>query len=89
VYKLDISYCKGVVDVIALGHVLDLDLFDTKVVDVSALGGVHTSKLSCCTNIADVSALGQVHDLDLSRTKVVDVSALGGVHTLNLFRCRI
>jgi len=31
------------------------------VVDVSALGGVHTLNLSGCRNVVDVSALGRVH----------------------------
>src|SRR3989339_1234163 len=49
--------------------------------DVSALGGVHTLRLSC-TDIRDVSALGKVYSLNLSDcNSITDVSALGGVHT--------
>eukprot|EP01137_Pigoraptor_chileana_P007228 Opistho-2@52537 len=55
------------------------------VVDVSALGGVHTLNLSGCKGVVDVSALGGVHTLNLSDCSgVVDVSALGGIHTLDL-----
>ena len=54
-------------------------------VDVSALGGVHTLNLSFCDRLFDVSALGGVHTLLLGACdNVVDVSALGSVHTLNL-----
>jgi len=60
-----------------------LDLRNTLVTDVSALGGVHTLNL-WGVHITDVSALGDVHTLDLSYTHVTDVSALGSVHTLNL-----
>jgi len=67
----------------------DLDLsFCEDLVDVSALGTVHTLELRSCTGIVDVSALGTVHTLDLSFcTGIVDVSALGTVHTLNLSYC--
>jgi hypothetical protein len=59
------------------------------IVDVSALGGVHTLDLHGCWGVLDVSALGHVHDLDLnSCDNLVDVSALGGVHTLNISHCR-
>ena len=64
-------------------HLHTLDLSDTQVTNVSALGKVHTLDLSD-TKVTDVSALGNVHTLDLSWTKVTDVSVLGGVHTLNL-----
>jgi len=60
-----------------------LDLSDTDITDVSALGRVHTLDLSH-TDVKDVSALGRVHKLNLRNTSVKDVSALGGVHTLNL-----
>jgi len=56
------------------------------ITDVSALGNVHTLKLSECQGIRDVSALGGVHTHNLSNCNgITDVSALGGVHTLNLF----
>jgi hypothetical protein len=86
--KRDLSYCRGVTDVSALGGVHTLNLRGCSgVTDVSALGGVHTLDLSHCANVTDVSALGGVHTLDLSHTNVTDVSALGGVHTLNLSHC--
>jgi hypothetical protein len=50
---------------------------------VSALGGVHSLKLSSCQGISDVSALGGVHFLDLSYCQgISDVSALGVVPAL-------
>lgn len=66
-----------------MGKVHDLNLSQTKVEDVSALGGVHTLDLSH-TQVEEVSALGRVHTLDLRRTEVKDVSMLGGVHKLIL-----
>ena len=60
----------------------------TKVIDVAALGNVHTLNLSG-TEVIDVSTLGNVHTLDLSYTRVTDVSALGNVHTLNLLHTPI
>ena len=71
------------------GRQLYLNLsFCGNIVDVSALGGVHTLNLFRCGKIVDVSALGGVHTLNLFGCgKIVDVSALGGVHTLNLFGC--
>jgi len=67
---------------------LSLNLEASQVVDVSAVGSVHTLDLSRCSGVVDVSALGSVHTLDLSWCSgVVDVSALGSVHTLNLMNC--
>ncbi len=60
-----------------------LDLRNTKITDVSALGNIHTLNLSY-TNVKDVNALKNVHTLNLSGTKVKDVSALGNVYKLNL-----
>jgi hypothetical protein len=61
---------------------------DSSVIDVSALGNVHTLYLNGCTGIRDVSALGNVHDLYLNGCSGIrDVSALGNVHTLYLWRC--
>ena len=58
------------------------------VVDVSALGHVHTLNFFHCTGVGDVSALGNVHALNLRGCSgVVDVSALGNVHTLDLSWC--
>ena len=62
---------------------ISLNLSYTSVLDVSALGNVHTLDLSC-TDVNDASALRNVHTLDLSYTSVNDVSALGNVHTLIL-----
>ena len=61
-----------------------LNLTNTLVTDVSALGKVHTLDLSR-TQVINVSALGNVHTLNLRETGVTDVSALGNVHTLNLY----
>ena len=65
------------------GFKVKLDLNYTRVIDVSALGKVHTLNL-WGTLVTDVSALGGVHTLHLGFTEVTDVSALGGVHTLHL-----
>jgi hypothetical protein len=63
---------------------LSLNLSDTNITDVSALGNVHTLKLSSCHNLTDVSALGNVHTLNLYNCRITDVGALGNVHTLDL-----
>ena len=86
--NLNLSGCKNITDVSALGHVYDLNLNGcNKITDVSALGHVHTLKLRWCNKITDVSALGNVHTLDLSGCyKITDVSALRNVHTLILFK---
>ena len=83
--SLNLSECKKITDVSALGNVHNLNLSDcNNIIDVSALGNVHTLDLSGC-KITDISALGRVHTLDLSHCKnITDVSALGKVHTLNL-----
>ena len=66
-----------------------LDLFNSGITDVSALGKVHTLNLSHCQGITDVSALGKVHNLNLSHCKgITDVSVLRKVHTLNLYKCK-
>jgi hypothetical protein len=62
---------------------VNLDLSDTKVTDVSMLGDVHTLDLSG-TQVKDVSKLGNAHTLNLGFTLVTDVSKLGNVHTLDL-----
>ena len=55
--------CKEIIaELIQQQRVHHLDLFDTRVVDVSALGQVHTLDLRF-TDVIDVSALGQVHTL--------------------------
>ena len=67
-----------------------LDLSNTYVSDVSALGysHIHTLYLSN-TRVSDVSALGHshIHTLNLSSTFVSDVSALAHsqIHTLYLY----
>jgi hypothetical protein len=82
-YKVE-SFRKNMLDKIKYPRKqLSLDLNETKVSDVSALGQVHTLDL-CGTDVSDVSALAHVHTLNLSETLVSDVSALGHVHTLNL-----
>mmetsp|Transcript_6913 Transcript_6913/g.21066 ORF Transcript_6913/g.21066 Transcript_6913/m.21066 type:complete len:181 (-) Transcript_6913:38-580(-) len=67
----------------------ELDLSNCQdLVDVGALGQVHTLYLNGYTGVVDVSTLGTVHTLDLRGcTGIVDVSALGTVHTLDLSRC--
>jgi len=86
--SLNLSSCRNVVDVSALGGVHTLNLSGCRnVIVVSALGGVHTLTLCVCDNVVDVSALGGVHTLSLGDCNVTDVSALGGVHTLNLSGC--
>ena len=44
----------------------------TSVVDVNALGGVHTLNLAGCDRVVDVSALGGVHHLTLPDGRVVE-----------------
>ena len=87
--SLDLSECRNITDVSALGGVHTLNLRGCwHITDVSALGGVHTLTLRDCHNIPDVSALGGVHTLTLHCClNIRDVSALGGVHTLDLSRC--
>jgi hypothetical protein len=58
VRTLNLSYCKGVVNVSTLGQVYDLNLTCCKIVDVS-VGGVHTLKLSDCEGIVDVNIYGK------------------------------
>ena len=91
VHTLDLSDCRKISNVRALGEVHTLTLSSChKIRDVSALGGVHTLNLSYCDNITVVSALGGVHTLYLCGCyKITDVSALGGPnqHTLMLSRC--
>ena len=67
-------------------HYLQLDLRGSNaILDVSALGNVHSLNLSGCHGISNVSALGNVHSLNLSGCESIsDVSALGNVHSLNL-----
>ena len=66
-----------------VGHVHKLEISDSNITDVSALGCLHTLNLTGCTGITDVSALDGVHTLTLTGcTGIANVSALGGVHTL-------
>eukprot|EP00601_Ochromonadales_sp_CCMP2298_P026479 CAMPEP_0173291744 /NCGR_PEP_ID=MMETSP1143-20121109/12329_1 /TAXON_ID=483371 /ORGANISM="non described non described, Strain CCMP2298" /LENGTH=231 /DNA_ID=CAMNT_0014231027 /DNA_START=62 /DNA_END=753 /DNA_ORIENTATION=+ len=59
-----------------------------RIVDVSALAGVHSLDLSGCEYIIDVNALGGVHSLNLTGCyRIKDVSALRAVHTLTLTKC--
>ena len=65
-----------------------LDLSHTNVIDVRALGGVHTLDLYKCYNIRDVGVLGSVHTLNLSHCfNVKDMRDLGKVHSLDLSYC--
>ena len=57
---------------------IHLYLSHIQVIDVSALGHVHTLNLAY-TEVTDVSALGNVHTLNLIGTKVKNVSALKNV----------
>jgi hypothetical protein len=86
IHTLNLSCCKGITDVSALGAVHTLNLgYCRNITDVSALGAVHDLNLRFCDNITDVSSLGSVHTLNLSWcTGITDVSSLGAVHTLNL-----
>jgi len=86
--SLNLSGCRNVVDVSALGGVHTLNLSGCNISDVRALGGVNTLTLCGCDNVVDVSALGRVHNLSLGDCNVTDVNALGSVHTLNLSGCR-
>ncbi len=52
--------------------IIDLDLSDSDIEDVSMLGHLRTLNLSFCKNVSDVSALGNVHTLDLSCTYITD-----------------
>ena len=59
---------------------LNLNFFEN-IIDVSALGNVHTLNLSHCYNITDVNELGRVHTLYLYNCQnITDVSALGKVN---------
>ena len=67
---------------------IKMDLSSSGLIDVSALGSVHTLDLNYCDGISDVSALGNVHTLNLSYCdNIRDVSALGSVHTLKMYEC--
>ena len=46
------------------------------IVDVSALGNVHTLDLTGCYNITDVRALRNVHTLNLTYCDITDASTL-------------
>lgn len=69
--------------ILSIPSLRSLNLSNTKIKDVSALGKFHTLDLST-TRVEDVSALGHVHTLNLANTKVENVSALGNVYVLNL-----
>jgi hypothetical protein len=91
--SLNLSNCKSLVDVSALGsltQLTSLDLSDcTSLVDVSALSSLTqltSLDLSDCTSLVDVSALSsltQLTSLDLSECgSLSDVSALGSLTQL-------
>eukprot|EP01136_Pigoraptor_vietnamica_P016991 Opistho-1_new@61543 len=85
---LDLSSCKNVRDVSALGCVDTLVLDSCPVEDVSALAGVRRLSLRH-TPVRDVSMLGGVHELDIGFCgNITDVSALSSVKVLNTAGCR-
>ena len=64
--SLDLSECRNITDVSALGGVHTLSLSGCwNITDVSALGGVHTLDLEGCDSITDVSSLNNVPNLTL------------------------
>jgi hypothetical protein len=67
---------------------IGLNLSNSGITGVSALGNVHALHLRDCRGITDVSALGSVHTLYLSYCEgITDVSALGSVNYLDLSYC--
>lgn len=90
---LDLSFNNHLADVSMLGlegSYRDLSCCPL-VMDVSALGRVHTLKLAFCL-VRDVAALANVHCLDLSGARNITnvaVLATGRIHTLVLTRIRI
>ena len=63
---------------------------DRDLVDMTALGNVHTLELHDCQSITDVSALRHVHTLTISDCQgVSDVSAVGNVRTVTLRHCQL
>jgi len=87
--SLNLSYCRDLVDVSALGGVRMLFLDECiGITDVSALGNVKKLYLRWCTGITDVSALGRIKILILAKcTGITDVSMLGDVKHLYLYGC--
>jgi hypothetical protein len=68
-------------------HILSLCRCEN-LMDISALGGVHTLYLECCNKITDVSMLGNVHTLYLNNCNgITDVSMLDNVYELDLSYC--
>ena len=63
--SLDLSECRNITDVSALGGVHTLTLTNCGITDVSTLGGVDTLNLFGCRDITDVSALNNVPNLTL------------------------
>lgn len=67
-------------------QLLIIDLSQTNIQDVSALGNVHTLYLSH-TKVSNVSTLGKLHTLYLSSMNVIDLSALHTLSRLYLSWC--
>ena len=68
-----------------LGRAYLVNLEDSDVTDVSALGDVPLLCLRGCVGVRDVSKLGRNRELDLAGcVNIRDVSALGRVHKLSL-----
>jgi hypothetical protein len=62
---------------------IEIHLYVSDIVDVSAFGNVHTLLLYDCENIIDVSALGGVQNLTMYNClQIADLSALGSVPNL-------
>jgi hypothetical protein len=62
---------------------MNIDLSNTEIEDVSNLSWVHTLNISN-TGVKDVSTLGNLHTLNASRTSVLNVHNLGNLHTLDI-----
>ena len=85
VWYLSIFNMNLLLNMNALSNLHRLELVDTYITDVSALGSIHELVIRDCNSLEDVSALGNVHDLKLVRCKSIkDVSSLGGVCHLEL-----
>jgi len=100
-HTLDLSGCKALTDISALGgcgSLHKLDLSGCKALtDISALGGcgsLHTLNLSSCRNLSNITGLGgcgSLYTLYLSfcrkLRKITGLSGCGSLHTLNLNHC--
>jgi hypothetical protein len=83
----DVDCHMPTLDLSVMSDVYSLEMSSFNIQNISALGSLHTLRLTkCeCVSVTDVSALGGVHTLTLSKLPITkDVSALGTVHTLQL-----